>query len=139
MIQIKRLKFIPNLKYSTYSMRELLKARDSIKQFEKISKEIWAVSFDGKPMIVFGVCKSEGMDPPHVWFLFCQCFLEDNIAWHMRMLKGLLPQLEEHYPKLRTLVETRWDVGLRFARFAGFRATGLQENIMGVNYLVMER
>lgn len=140
MIQIKRLKFIPDLNYSIYSRRELIKAKHKLEEIGQQSKEIWAVSDDGQPLIVFGVTPAEDMSPPHVWFLFCCAFLENNVAQHMKVLrKELLPRLSEHYPKLRTMVEVNWDTGLRFARFAGFRATGMQDKIMGVNYLIMER
>lgn len=138
MIQIKPVGFIPKLDYTDYAWEELRLA-GSVKDIEGRS-EFMAVltKEDGTPLLMLGVARTTLIGEPRFWFLMCNSF-HDKVYLNLRALHQILPELTKLYPRLETLVEAEWGLGVKFARFCGFRETSRREDILGRHFMVMER
>jgi len=138
MIQLNRRTEIPNIRFAEYSFAEYKKAESQIASIEQISEDIWSLDSNGDPLLVAGIIRPSLLARPRLWFLLALSFM-DNTSWHLRLLREMTKELDKRYGTVETSVQADWDVGLRFARFCGFRPTGQLYSFNDVTYMVLER
>lgn len=137
MIQSNPIKFIPKLDYTEYAWKELELVGD-IKAIERGSEFITVVTQDSTPLFTMGVIRHSLLSSPRFWFLLCETF-RARTYWNLRALRSIIPELDLMYPHLETLVANDWPMGLKFAKFCGFRETDRLEVAKGRTFKVMER
>lgn len=137
MIRSNPIKFIPKLDYTEYAWKELSLV-DDIKAIELGSEFITVVTQDETPLFTMGVIRHSLISSPRFWFLLCESF-RGRTYWNLRALKNVIPELDRMYPHLETLVAADWLIGLKFAKFCGFKATDRFETAKGRTFRVMER
>lgn len=138
MIQIKQLQFIPSLDYTKYAETELLLGAVFLRDIERRSEGIWVVMIDEEPAMVVGVIRYSLVNPPRLWVIVCSSFTNNRVSYKLRMLKYVMQEAALRYANLETLVESGWETGERFARFAGFRQTKNSVFLMDKTYTVWE-
>lgn len=117
-----------------YSKEELAAGQGFVKSVETRSKIIATVYEDETPLFCLGVIESGLMGFPYLWFLLCK----DFTMRHAKISRKTMRAFVKEFIGLQTVVEDKYEVGKRFARFYGFRKNGQSAEALGRTFDVYE-
>jgi hypothetical protein len=86
------------------------------------------VIYAGDTLLCYaGIVRPSFLDTPILWLM-----LGKNVTrWSARTFRQLTAYLQSLFPRVHTIIETRYEAGKKFAAFCGFRPMGIFVEIDG--------
>lgn len=119
---------------SPYAQAEIEEGGPYFDELVRKSCTLHMVSRDNRFLAVVGVAKKTMLGVETFWFLLAA----DLRVSDLRALKQITPNLFNYHARVETAVEIGYDVGVRFARFFGFRPIPTVFELAGRTYQLYE-